>query len=466
MSLYKAELFSQTRKLDDDLDKNPTNPEKWETDIFENDFLPKFKAAAVKDKTGLALREIQRKLIEDEQIFRNHIRTRREQQEKINNVAAFNVAVDKILNEPASTHEQFSQKSREFIGSLMEIYPTQDVPGLTTEGEAIAVYDEKFPSALMKHLLRNPNKDGQIGYWIDHTDEFIETYDLYSIPGRPLLSEEQKAELKKVYQKNLDLNKADQRAAAEALEIEITNDIMKSVNPKLPADQKLTYMEILEKITNAADNGLFVDAAQPRELHRFADSVFSGNDSYKKTQNPKLYWEDYTKAIDNGITEREVRNHVGENGYSVSDYEKIMEVLNGTSGKAKAYENSVAGKELIGLVGTLPFAVENEQEMTNFAQQKAKIYYENAVKENPDWTEMDKRMEALRISRRLRRELESGDLIIEMENKLLNQPVGVALGLQEIWDKLDDESKKAALDLLIKGAKPEQLIAHYKSKKE
>ena len=37
-------------------------------------------------------------------------------------------------------------------------------------------------------------------------------------------------------------------------------------------------------------------------------------------------------------------------------------------------------------------------------------------------------------------------------------------GLDEIWDDLDDDSRRAAMELIVKGATPEQLIAHYKKK--
>jgi len=91
---------------------------------------------------------------------------------------------------------------------------------------------------------------------------------------------------------------AEQKAKAEAVEMEITNDIQKAADPKVPLEGKLTIDQIRKKIRKANEEGIFISAEQPRVLGNYLDSKTNGraeNDPQALAEAYKMMTTDMTQ---------------------------------------------------------------------------------------------------------------------------------------------------------------------------
>jgi hypothetical protein len=103
-----------------------------------------------------------------------------------------------------------------------------------------------------------------------------------------------------------------------------------------------------------------------------------------------------------------------------------------------------------------------------FMQEYGLRLLEDSVRTKQLKTEREKREEAVRIYLNLRQMFEAGEFeeIRPRDLPGAKKPKRHIwkFGLDEIWDKLDAKSRRKAVELLDRGATPEQLISHYKSK--
>ena len=91
---------------------------------------------------------------------------------------------------------------------------------------------------------------------------------------------------------------SEQKAKAEAVEMEITNDIQKAADPKVPLEGKLTIDQIRKKIRKANEEGIFISAEQPRVLGNYLDSKTNGraeNDPQALAEAYKMMTTDMTQ---------------------------------------------------------------------------------------------------------------------------------------------------------------------------
>jgi len=198
---------------------------------------------------------------------------------------------------------------------------------------------------------------------------------------------------------------------------------------------------------------------------------------HKTDQNPYMTTTDYAyfeqmkwDAIDGKMTEQKIRAAIPDKISSPAGDELRRIMKEGPT--AKDFEDSSAAKYLKEMID-LPGIIQNKKPIL---REKGYRLLQDAIKKSPTpMTDREKKEAALRIYYNLKAESlitpeEASAILTEEEKRERvgrrpeDVPLGVTLGLQEIWGKLDDASKRAALDLLSKGATPEQLIAHFKRK--
>lgn len=166
-----------------------------------------------------------------------------------------------------------------------------------------------------------------------------------------------------------------------------------------------------------------------------------GNNAYRITENWGLYTEHRERAAKRRITEQEIVDSVGPGGYSWPEAERLIRVISGEDSSAKAFEDSGAAKNLIAqikaMIPTTGALVDRvEVALNQFATQKGLELLEDAIQNNPDWTDRQKKEEALRIGRQLEREYDDGTL---------------EAGLEEIFDRIPKPKTKAEYDALPTG---------------
>ena len=204
----------------------------------------------------------------------------------------------------AKTVQNTDYDPTSLAAAMLDVFGSLDAAGKAAgmNDEQIAnAYDEIASSATSKTLLYSPdlpetNNKGEPAdreYWINNPNEFADTLGLNSKIGRPLYTAPEAAKLKSKYESaKKDAQSqitAEQKANAEAVELEITNDIQKSVDPKVPPGGKLTFNQIREKIRKANEEGIFIDAAQPRVLDNYLDSKTNDRDENESNALSEAY---------------------------------------------------------------------------------------------------------------------------------------------------------------------------------
>ena len=148
-----------------------------------------------------------------------------------------------------------------------------------------------------------------------------------------------------------------------------------------------------------------------------------GDNSYTRTQNWTLYSNHRERAAKRTITEQEIMDNVGPGGYSWPEAERLLKIISGESSSSKAFEESAAAKNLTAQIkAMLPVTGttidRTDVALNQFATQRGLGLLEDAIQRNPDWTDREKKEEALRIGRQLEREYDNGTLELSMERAL------------------------------------------------
>jgi hypothetical protein len=267
--------------------------------------------------------------------------------------------------------------------------------------------------------------------YINNPNLFIEQNGL-NIPEseRELFGSEDIINLKKEYHNRKLIDEYEVRAAREKKESEVLMSAFDFA-------EKGDFGSGIEEIKNAREDlgaESYIDA-----LNKYQNAFRILNDTgvnvYKDTQNWKLYWEDLQRAIDKDITEKELRDHVGEDGYSVTHFKEIKSVLEGTSSKVKAFEDSAAAKNLEEQIDSMIPKREADRydvALNQYAMGLGMGLLKDAITD--EMTEQDKKDEAIRIGWELERQLNSGELGSQFEAKFdptkkpAIQPEGKAAG--------------------------------------
>lgn len=148
-----------------------------------------------------------------------------------------------------------------------------------------------------------------------------------------------------------------------------------------------------------------------------------GSNAYTTTENWSLYSEHRERAAKRTITEQEIMDNVGPGGYSWPQAEKLIGIINGKDSSSKAFEDSAAAKNLTAQIkAMLPVtgAIIDRTDiaLNQFANQRGLSLLEDAIQNNPNWTDREKKEEALRIGRQLEREYDDGTLELGLERAL------------------------------------------------
>ncbi len=224
MTRFKAESLEEENNLDAWLNKNTNNPETWESGYFEKEFWPNYEAKAKEGKSGKALEEIIKKLPWKKQLFISHIRNRRNEQSRINALAAKDVFAKRISNTDAEDGKQLAETSNEVLEMLENIRRSGADPKIQTEEAVYENADIIMSPALMRFLVNNPhklNEDGTIAeggedYWINHPNEFADEFGINSELGRQILNAEEKVKLRRDYEARNSISKAKVKAMQDA----------------------------------------------------------------------------------------------------------------------------------------------------------------------------------------------------------------------------------------------------------
>jgi hypothetical protein len=155
-----------------------------------------------------------------------------------------------------------------------------------------------------------------------------------------------------------------------------------------------------------------------------------GANAYVTTENWILYSDHRERASKGNITEQEIMDNVGPGGYSWTQAERLIRVVNGEDSSAKAFEESAAAKDLKAIIDN-ELDVKTDVELNRYAVNKYSGILEGAIQDNPDWTKTEKKMEALRIGRQFGQDYDDGTLEASLEAALKRPITG------EDLDKID-----------------------------
>ena len=161
--------------------------------------------------------------------------------------------------------------------------------------------------------------------------------------------------------------------------------------------------------------------------YRNAFSILNktGVNVYKTTQSPVKFGEIRDKVIAGTSSEAEIRANVGAGGYSTADEAYLLRLFNGDESKAKALEDSAAGKNLTAQIDAIidkgTDADPEEVALNQYATQKGLALLQDAIANNPNMSDREKKEESLRIGRNLQREYQEGVLEAGLE-KLFQEP--------------------------------------------
>jgi len=144
-----------------------------------------------------------------------------------------------------------------------------------------------------------------------------------------------------------------------------------------------------------------------------------GSNAYTTTENWILYGELRVRAANKAITKQEIFDNVGPGGISWPKAEGLIKIIDGKDSSAKAFEDSGAAENLTAQIDAfLPTGRDEDRidvALNQFATQRGLGLLEDAIENNPDWTDREKKEEALRIGQRLEREENDGTLELGME---------------------------------------------------
>jgi len=224
----------------------------------------------------------------------------------------------------------------------------------------------------------------------------------------------------------------------------ISLDTRTKINEKAD-DPNFSSIEFEEEVTKAVDmheitpeqgdtmRGVWKEARK---------TVSEGNPNpYTTTSNWDLYTEHRKRAANRTITEQEIMDNAGSTeGYSWPEAEKLLRVINGKDSSSKAFEDSAAAENLKKIIGD---TIGDDVSLNQFATQRGMGLLEDAIQSHPDWTDREKKEEALRVGRRIEREYDDGLLETELERTIEITTEQRAEAIEKDLNKIDlSEIKK------------------------
>ena len=160
-----------------------------------------------------------------------------------------------------------------------------------------------------------------------------------------------------------------------------------------------------------------------------------GSNPYTTTSNWELYTEHRKRAANRTITEQEIMDNAGSTeGYSWPEAEKLLRVINGKDSSSKAFEDSAAAENLKKIIGD---TIGDDVSLNQFATQRGMGLLEDAIQSHPDWTDREKKEEALRVGRRIEREYDDGLLETELERTIEITTEQRAEAIEKDLNKID-----------------------------
>uniref|UniRef100_A0A6M3JAE6 Uncharacterized protein n=1 Tax=viral metagenome TaxID=1070528 RepID=A0A6M3JAE6_9ZZZZ len=374
-----AQAEFRNLKMQDEFDawihENRSKSPQEKEDYYVNDFFPKYKDYLLEDMDGKAKKELERQLDATKQLGINSVRKQARQQDIVNNQV--NIKTWKVER---SKERQFNNEidlGRFLIQFNLTMSPaleSGDIQDLQTTEQYKEKQESDYSFHIGNYIRQHPDKideDGTVtkNYYIDHPNEYVKKIGADKYFDQPLFGPDEIAELKKDYQaakSNTErIAKEEAKAHAEAIEIEISNDIIKSTDTNIPSEQRLSYSQIKAKIIQAANSGTFTDAAQVRELQHFLDSQVKNagkesdqlergktrNDIYDlieagKKEEAKKLWQDNAwiftssdndeinddiRKIGTKVTDPMLVDALAAEGRFTTDYKKTLDISEDTT---------------------------------------------------------------------------------------------------------------------------------------
>jgi hypothetical protein len=243
-----------------------------------------------------------------------------------------------------------------------------------------------------------------------------------------------------------------------------------SIDMDMPEGQRPTSADVLRQIQQLPD---LTNEEKTALVKKYNESVRiwsdTGTNPFKTTANQTKFVQMKYDALDGKLTEKQIREAEGRD-ISLPDADKLRNIMQG-KGIARASEET-EGDNIIKSVLSRPGVVKDKYQDAMIEEGYRRFHnaIEAAKAEEHPLGRWELKKEALSIAEELKKQKsikveELTPIVTPEELSFRGLPMGESLGLGEIWDDLSAESRTAALDLLIKGATPEQLIAYYKSKK-
>jgi hypothetical protein len=225
---------------------------------------------------------------------------------------------------------------------------------------------------------------------------------------------------------------------------------------------------------------------------RSAASSFAetGVNPYKVTENQTKYDQIRDDIIAHRFTDPAlIWQATGPGGISDPDAQRLAKMIP-TRGTAEDFENSKAATVLIALIDTIPRLDKQSKplmtdELKLFVEETGRRRLRSAIESaDPPMNAREQKEAAMQIYLDLKADVLAGRITtdpkalpgagwsVERQRKGMEELDKIDIskspptGLGEIWDDLDDASRRAAVRLLRQGATAQQLKRHYRSKQK
>jgi hypothetical protein len=371
----------------------------------------------------------------------------------------------------AAQHIQIAQEAGDYVGIANILNDWVKAQQLTPEqGEATTRLEVKpaVEIALMSEVA-GMGQESAMARIDDINERMALSVEEGGVGLEDLFGEAEIAAMKKRYeiQKRYAENALKLANAAAVLQVGVESAHLGAAGDWGAAQRKLDEnIDIL---------GLQEWTTQSRNLQTMSNIVANGGQNWLKTTHKPSVKAELRKDILSGrITDDAfIWQKVGENGISESDATLLSKMIPDV-GSARDYRDNEAAQTYDRLFKRAVDKIEivfTSAQQEDLAFETGHRWLEDWQKNNPEATMREQDEQAMRIVQKIREKAEAGRLPTTIEGlpgarrAPISPSTGHMIGLGEIWDDLDAESRLAAIRLLGQGAKPEELIAHFKSKK-
>jgi hypothetical protein len=333
-------------------------------------------------------------------------------QSRDNQEIATRLAIQKNVDEPPEGGKWTDKIVGERFKNIVDLVHDAAAAGdrkLQTPEQVDALIDKGAQPLIARLLMQDtePMTPEEADNYLGRANEIAK--ELYGIDT--LFTAKQIEDMKKKFKQQRTADTADSKAEADARNMEANNKWVKDIEAyvKKPLEEKSGY-DISNEIAN--DQNLYPDDRRTliNWMEQRNTAVSKGKDDpLNHRQNVDLYWEDYQKAIDGEITDLEARGHVGKDGYNISDYKEIRNILNGQTPKSKANDTKTAIDDFNNEMDTLTVVI--PADARNAAVIKGETLIEDGIKEaekEGPMTRLDKRKLGVKIGRQMKTELTLG----------------------------------------------------------